>query len=154
MLFDRRALARFGLMQRGNVPSPARERAENTFGQSYDDVVLHRRAVPGDSEALGAAKGREVYLNPSLETGGFIEDVVLAHELAHVSQQSTPGPADGGASLEHDADAGARLSCSVGRPVPVPEICSCLGASSPGRWADHAFAFPVSRVDTDSTGRR
>ncbi len=161
MLFDRRALARFGLTQRGNVPSPARERAENTFGQSYDDVVVHRRAVPGDSEALGAAKGREVYLNPSLGTGGFVEDVVLAHELAHVSQQSTPGPAHGGASLEQDADDGARAQLA-GRSARTRagnlQLSKCVARPAGGLITPSHFLFreliPIRPGDGEPAGWR
>ncbi len=113
-------LARAGF-EAGARDLPHRGALEQAFGRPLGDVKAHVGPEAADaSTAMGAeayALGSEVAFreaSPSKET--------VAHEVAHVVQQSAePGPAGGGAAaasdLERGADQAAR-SVVAGAPVP------------------------------------
>jgi hypothetical protein len=100
--------------------------AEQQFGESFADVrVLDGAAgarVADDHAARALTHGRTVVLGrpPTDRWGGrALERAVLAHELAHVVQQSAPGTAAPSA-LERDADVAAgRAVLGQGRARPA-----------------------------------
>lgn len=77
---------------------PVRATMESAYGRSFADVGVHADATAGRlSRSLGAAAfttGRDVFLDPSLVAPGSRAGThVLAHELAHVSEGRSAGPA-------------------------------------------------------------
>lgn len=105
------------------LPVAMRERMERAYGQTFDDVELHRDSaeVPAGQQAF--ARGRHIHF----ERGAFDPasahgEHVVAHELAHVAQQSHPAshgdrPATR-ATLEADAHQAA-LSALAGQAAMV-----------------------------------
>lgn len=69
---------------------------ESRLGHDLSHVRLHggleghRATAPLGAEAL--TSGSHVYLSPRLATGGLRQRHILGHELAHVVQQTRPGP--------------------------------------------------------------
>lgn len=80
------------------------------FGADLSDVRVHRdSSVVGGMGARAMAIGRDVAFAPGqYEPGTVVGDALIAHELAHVVQQATPGAATADtATLERDADSAA-----------------------------------------------
>jgi hypothetical protein len=97
-----------------------RQRMEGAFGHDFSAVRIHN-----DSEAAAAATrmnaraftiGQQIAFGPGeYQPGTMIGDALIAHELAHVAQQSSAGTGevtlqmgeDHGSALEEDADISA-----------------------------------------------
>ena len=104
------------------LPIPMLDRMEQAFGRRFDDVEIHvdSAEVPAGIEAF--TRGHHIFFG----RGAFVPDSdhgehVIAHELAHVAQQSAP-TAGGGvatrAALEADAHQAA-LAALAGRAASV-----------------------------------
>lgn len=107
----------------GQLPAATLARMEQAYGQRFDDVEIHADSaeVPAGQQAF--ARGRHIYF----ERGAFEPESehgehVIAHELAHVAQQSQPAGDDGRpasrAALEADAHQ-ATLAALAGRAATV-----------------------------------
>ena len=106
------------------LPGGVRTRMERAFGHDFSGVDIHldSREVPAGEQAF--TRGRDIHFGE----GAFAPDTdrgdhVLAHELAHVVQQSTPSAArpPGAAvipALEADAHQAA-MSVLAGRSATV-----------------------------------
>ncbi len=74
------------------LPPEVRERMEAGFGQDLGDVNVHtdRRssALNDQLSAQAFTVGRDVFLRPGDAPGPVGNDALLAHELAHVAQQT------------------------------------------------------------------
>jgi hypothetical protein len=105
------------LMGGAALPQPVRGEMEGLFGRSFADVRVHESGEPERRGAKATTSGADV----DFARGGYAPDTpggrfLLAHELAHVAQQS--GGAGSGArqrladtGLEREADrAGARAA--------------------------------------------
>jgi hypothetical protein len=71
------------------LPEATRESMERAFGQRFDDVVVHLDSpeVTGDMHAF--TRGREIHFRAGAFTPGTRRgDHIIAHELAHIVQQS------------------------------------------------------------------
>ena len=85
----------------------------SAFGADLSDVRVHRDAaasqVVGGMGARAVAIGRDVAFAPGqYEPGTPVGDALIAHELAHVVQQTAPaGASADSATLEKDADSAA-----------------------------------------------
>jgi hypothetical protein len=121
----------------GGVPlgSPVRSFMEERFGHDFSEVRVHTGPQATESAGALAAKAYTVGTDITFRAGEYAPDTVdgrrsIAHELAHVVQQSRgggPAPAfDAGHALEHDAERAADQVLTGGRAVDV------VGASSPG----------------------
>lgn len=83
------------------------------YGADLSDVRVHRDATAaqfvGGLGARAVAIGRDVAFAPGeYEPGTPVGDALIAHELAHVVQQSAPGGGNAATpTLEKDADAAA-----------------------------------------------
>jgi len=96
------------------LPDGPRHAMQRLYGESFDHVGMRiddsETTALGGSGARAAAYGDTVWLRPSEYRPGTIRtDAIVAHELAHVQQQSSAGSA-GSASLERAADQTAALS--------------------------------------------
>jgi hypothetical protein len=98
------------------LPEPTRESMERAFGQRFDDVVVHLDSpeVTGDMHAF--TRGREIHFRAGAFAPGTRRgDHIIAHELAHIVQQSGAQPTSVQArregrstgALEADADRAA-----------------------------------------------
>ena len=91
------------------LPDGLRERLERGLGSHFADVTLH----PDSPEATGSTRaftrGREVYFQRGAFAPGTADgDALIAHEFAHLAQQTQRGGRDGGrAAVEADADQAA-----------------------------------------------
>ena len=114
------------------LPAPLREGAQRRFGADFSAVRIH--AGPGaatSAQAMGAAAytlGRDIVFGagrwqPQHAAGQRL----LAHELAHVLQQSRGGPATGDAEARADGAADQLLqgrsvaAHSLGGAPPAPQ---------------------------------
>lgn len=72
--------------------APARERLQEAFGADLEAVRVHQhaeaRVLAAATGAQGFAAGAHVYLRDPLDVGRRAELTVLAHEVAHVLQQT------------------------------------------------------------------
>jgi ADP-ribose pyrophosphatase YjhB (NUDIX family) len=129
----------------GLLPAATRERMEQAYGQRFDDVEIHMDSadVPVGQQAF--TRGRHIYF----ERGAFEPDSehgehVIAHELAHIAQQSQPAsegrrPATR-AALEADAHQAA-LAALAGRAATVnlfapPSAALAFSNGEPERHPD------------------
>lgn len=119
---------------------------EQGFGHDFGAVRVHAdeqaHAVTRAARARALTVGREVSLGPAAARDGVTARArhTLAHELAHVVQQSG-GPAPGGesadrAAAEREADAAASRVLGGGRAVvrerrPVGAQCEGEGSTPP-----------------------
>jgi hypothetical protein len=74
--------------------------------------------------ALALARGRDVYISPTLDLAGERGREVLAHELAHVAQQTRPEQGTPPAALEAEAQAigaGAEVEVAAGASFGVTQ---------------------------------
>src|SRR5690606_8959555 len=97
------------------LPDAQRGTAERMYGQSFSDVRLFQSTALtialGGARARGVAHEGSVYLRDDVPRPGTIEgDLILAHELAHVARQRTPGAGASSAVLERQADTNAVLA--------------------------------------------
>jgi hypothetical protein len=126
-----------------HLPQATRARMERAFGQDFDEVVIY----PDSPEATGATRaltrGNEIHFRAgAYEPGTAAGDWLIAHELAHVVQQTArPDQSAGRRALESEADLAAS-AILAGRSAAVS-----LGASTSA-----ALAFSDSEdhdVDAD-----
>lgn len=98
------------------VPLPHRGLMEQGFGRSFGTVTCH--AGPGSAEAT-AALGCEAFMEGQQIAFGSPHPsaLVVAHELAHVVQQSGGSAAGGALGVEPDADQAARTVVAGGVAV-------------------------------------
>jgi len=156
------------------LPLATLDRMEHAFGQRFDDVELHADSAEVPRGVQAFTRGRHIHLEP----GAFEPDTehgehVIAHELAHVAQQSQPSaparPATR-AALEADAHqaalaalagraasvslfapASAALGFSNGEPQPRPT--SAPGAPSrPAQSARGSAPAPAPRTPGGASG--
>jgi len=107
----------------GQLPAATLARMEQAYGQRFDDVEIHADSAEVSAGQQAFTRGRHIYF----ERGAFEPESdhgehVIAHELAHVAQQSQPAgdgrrPASR-VALEADADQAA-LSALAGRAAIV-----------------------------------
>jgi len=150
----------------GQLPAATRARMEQAYGQHFDDVEIHVDSpeVPSGHEAF--TRGRHIYFEPgAFEPDSEHGEHVIAHELAHVAQQSQP---EGGgvrltsrAALEADAHqaalaalagraasvnlfapSSAALAFSDGTPPPRPASAPGAGGQPPAQGARDAGPAP------------
>lgn len=134
------------------IPDKVRGKMEASFGTSFAGVRLHEGA---EARALGAvayAHGEHVHLSPGVyDPATGRGEQVLAHELAHVTQQragrvavpqgyGAPINADDG--LEREADAAAERAVR-GQPAAIGATWSAGGTGPAGSAAGGA---PVQRL--------
>jgi hypothetical protein len=112
----------------GALPASVRDEMENTFGRSFGDVRIHQDGLAERRGATAVTTGSDVHLasgrfDPGSTGGRFL----LAHELAHVVQQSgVPSAGAAAASaptladreLEGEADR-AGVAAASGRRADV-----------------------------------
>lgn len=96
------------------LPGALRQDAERRFGVDFGAVRIHAGPVAARAaHSLGAAAytlGRDVVFGANRwQPGQAAGQRLLAHELAHVVQQSRPGLASGDAEARADTAAGAVL---------------------------------------------
>ncbi len=91
------------------LPDRLRERLERGLGGHFADVTLH----PDSPEATGSTRaftrGRDVHFQRGAFAPGTADgDALIAHEFAHLAQQTQRGGRDGArAAIEADADQAA-----------------------------------------------
>jgi Domain of unknown function (DUF4157) len=101
---------------RRQAPVDALARLQQTVGNAAVEAALRSAGVRlhadgGADEllrgrsALALTRGRDVYLSPTLDLAGERGRAVLAHELAHVVQQTRPERETAPAALEAEAQA-------------------------------------------------
>jgi Heterokaryon incompatibility protein Het-C/Domain of unknown function (DUF4157) len=98
--------------------------ALRALGAQAGGVRLHTGAaadakLAGRPDALAATEGTDIFLGrsaPALDTPGG--ELLLAHEAAHVRQQTTAGPAVSREAAELQADQAA-VAATLGAPVPA-----------------------------------
>jgi Domain of unknown function (DUF4157) len=87
----------------------ARVDIERRLGQPLPDARVHSGpeadAFLANERALGLARGRDVYLPAGVDPSGALGRTLIAHELAHVVQQTRAAPVDQAAELESEAEA-------------------------------------------------
>ncbi|HZJ67482.1 MAG TPA: DUF4157 domain-containing protein, partial [Kofleriaceae bacterium] len=155
------------------LPIATLERMEQAFGQRFDDVEIHVDSpeVPFGLEAF--TRGRHIFFGDgAFDPDGAHGEHVIAHELAHVAQQSRPKAGamwPTRAALEADAHEAA-LAALAGRAASVqlfapsaaalgfssgeaPAV-SARGASSPPRSAPArpSGGAPPSRAPSGNGG--
>ncbi|WP_321930945.1 eCIS core domain-containing protein [Paraburkholderia guartelaensis] len=129
----------------GGQPLDASSRAsmEARFGQSFADVRMHRdaraRELTGARDALAVTRGTDIYFSddaqvPDTRSGRAI----LAHELAHVTQQRASARDTPAATLEAEA-ARASRAVDAGHDVRIQH------GSAP-RW------LPLTRTEKTLAG--
>ncbi|HEY0988347.1 MAG TPA: DUF4157 domain-containing protein, partial [Kofleriaceae bacterium] len=118
------------------LPVATLERMEQAFGQRFDDVEIHLDSadVPGGIEAF--TRGRHIFFgHGAFDPDSAHGEHVIAHELAHVAQQSRPKAGamwPTRAALEADAHEAA-LAALAGRAASVQLFApsaAALGFSS------------------------
>ncbi len=106
-----------------HLPEATRARMERAFGHSFDDVIIHVDSPEATGATRALTRGREIHFRAGTYEPGTAEgDRLIAHELAHVVQQTArPGQSAGRRALEHEADraagailAGQRAAVSLG----------------------------------------
>jgi hypothetical protein len=135
--------ARSGMPLQGQ----AKSELESAFTHDLGHVKLHSDASAtnktGAADAFAVTEGADIYLSPEVDPSkGLASNPIIAHEVAHVVQQTRSGtaqPQDDVARDEREADAAAwaalsssptsRISglstlISVGRSVLRPRSCS------------------------------
>jgi hypothetical protein len=90
---------------------------ERAFGRSFGDVTVHTGSeanqVTSEQSARALTIGQRVAFSPgAYRPGTMMGDLLIAHELAHVSQQADSREEGHGdaSSLEHEADHAAVLA--------------------------------------------
>lgn len=113
----------------GEALSPeTREQMEPPFGRRFDDVRLHTDAPAAESaEAIDASAytvGRDIYFAPGMYAPHTAEGRhLLAHELAHVTQQDVGSSSANPHRISRSTDAAERdadraaVSATLGHPV-------------------------------------
>ncbi|MBW3665091.1 MAG: DUF4157 domain-containing protein [Actinobacteria bacterium] len=100
--------------------------AHRVLGEAATAVRVHRDSpIAENPDALARTEGFDIHLAPGAPgpetTGG---QVILAHEAAHVVQQTRPGPRVQRAAAEREADEAAEAALDGG---PVPDLKSARG---------------------------
>ena len=140
------------------LDAPVRAEMEAKFGESFADVVIHEGESAADAtrnlKAKAFAFGRHIVFSegrfaPSTAGGKQL----LAHELAHVVQQSRGGSAPAGGAVTEQAAQDAANSTSGASPVSVGGASAIGAACAPEdeqrRYLDvqHSERTPTSSGD-------
>jgi hypothetical protein len=143
------------------LPDPERRRMERSFGHDFGDVRVHpdadAEAVVGPLGASAVTVGRDIWFAagayaPGQERGRR----VLAHELAHVVQQTARSGAPvalvsrPGDSGEREADAAARVAAGGGMlrsPLSAPSAAVQRQKAPPVPGDEPVADEPVIRGD-------
>src|SRR5271157_1434356 len=109
-----------GLNGGHSLDSGVRQRMETAFGRDFSAVRTHTDSRAAETSSAMNARaftvGSEIVFSPGeYQPGTMIGEVLIAHELAHVVQQSGAGPHEtlqqkgdeGTGALEEDADMSA-----------------------------------------------
>jgi len=120
------------------LPGGVRARLERGFGARLDAVRIHTDANAAAATrglaARGFAAGRDVYLDlPQSELTGEAGFVLLAHEVAHVLQQT------GRATSDRTIVATAQLG-------PAPVQCNDQAVDAIGLWEDDKIEYATIRA--------
>ena len=122
---------------------------------------MHHGTVPAQGAPLAAAMGRDVLVDSTRVRDPVLEEIVLAHELAHVAQQ-TKGATTGAfhrneSAVETNAD-GVAVALFLGRPaVPVAaplRLARCVGPARPTGSAITPAHFEFQTVVPIRAGSR
>ena len=91
------------------LPDGLRERLERGLGSHFADVTLHPESPEATGSTRAFTRGREVHFQRgSFAPGTADGDALIAHEFAHLAQQTQRGGRDGArAAIEADADQAA-----------------------------------------------
>ena len=105
------------------LPRAVRQMMETRFGHDFSRVRVHVDATAKASARCVAARAYTVGNDIVFANGEFTPDTragqrLLAHELAHVVQQTRPGPVSPTAALENEAHA-VGDAVTTGRPVSL-----------------------------------
>jgi hypothetical protein len=142
------------VIQSGGEPLDAQTRAtmESAFGTSFESVRVHTDAQASQSaESVGAnayTVGSDVvFRSGQFDPGTSVGQRTIAHELAHVVQQSQ-GPVDG-----TDAPGGIRVSDPADRferaaDHTAEQVVSSLAAPSSSA-ASSSAAAPTAQLEED-----
>ena len=104
---------------------PTRGSMENQFGRDFSHVRVHRdaplEAIAPGLDAYAVTRGSNIYLAPGADAPNpSFDRHLLGHELAHVVQNESSGPAASAANLEAEADQVA-VNIAAGRRVNVAQ---------------------------------
>jgi hypothetical protein len=127
------------------LPHETRKIMEAGFGADFGDVRVHADQAAAESaaaiDASAYTTGRDIYFAPGKYAPGKTEGTrLIAHELAHVVQQSggSPSPPEHGAGTDGESEA-VRASDQVaaGKPVDLALTAAQVSAAparSPADW--------------------
>lgn len=131
-----------------------RSRLEQGFGRDFSDVRVHADSAAGDSARRLGAQAYTVGDDIHFAAGRYRPDTpqgqeLLAHELAHVEQQTRGGSGVGDAEIRavraaHDVMQGDTVSAEAvgGAPPGLQAKPDEYGADAPS-----GLAFPVTTLD-------
>lgn len=127
---------------------PLRDQLEQRFGADFAAVRVHDTPVAAEAARALSAKAFTIGQHIAFSPGQFAPDTqdgkrLLAHELAHVVQQSRGGAEqpklDGSGPLEADAAQAARSAAESAGPVSVAGNSGVGPAAQPGTsWYERA----------------
>ncbi|MCC7373471.1 MAG: DUF4157 domain-containing protein [Verrucomicrobiales bacterium] len=120
------------------IEAGTRDLMEHRFGRDFSQVRIHRDARAGDSaravDALAYTVGSDIVLGPGQVTGRDpASQRLLAHELAHVVQQTDPAPVRRSAEGETATLSSQEPSAIVPTPSPDRKVRRLQRAWSWGR---------------------
>jgi hypothetical protein len=139
----------------GGAPLPpgTRERMEQGFGRTFEDVRIHTDAAGGElAQHVGAEAvtiGNRVAFAPGMfRPGTATGEHVLAHELAHVAQHDARGGGGAEAGMAEMTDMAGEGAGAADSAVPLQARLAHSQPSEPAEVAAEHAATAVSRGDT------
>jgi hypothetical protein len=137
----------------GPLDSSVRTRMERAFGRSFANVGIHTghqaTALTSEHSARAVTVGQHIAFAPgTYQPGTLIGDLLIAHELAHTTQQE--GASDdargNGHGLENEADRAAVTAMLGGRAGSIVSrtglrLQRCAAAAVPAAGAGAGIGF-------------
>ena len=110
------------------LPSPVHRLMEHGFGRDFSRVRVHVDTAANASARQVMARAYTVGNDIVFAEGEFAPDSqagqrLISHELAHVVQQTRPGPVSSTAALEREADS-VGATVTTGRAVPPSQAAA------------------------------
>ena len=144
------------------LPVHVRQKMESRFGEDFRGVRIHEGSSAAETaqrmEARAYTVGRDIVFDrgeyaPELDSGSRL----LAHELAHVVQQSRTSGARSGAAetpaLEASAEKAATATANTAAPVAVAGSAPAGVARAPKKKPPNPLEFPRKGIEMPWVGK-
>ncbi len=136
------------------LPETVRKVMDRAFGRSFADVLIHRDSLEVSGSTQAVARGREIFFRKGAFAPGTTDgDHVIAHELAHVVQQTESSPGEA-LSTQSASTATTPATTPVTTPILEADADRAALAALSGQRVSVAFRSAFGQAQAYRDGQK